>query len=117
MSACRARRDFVGEFLTLIGAFEANTWVALVATTGVILSAAYALYLYRRVIFGVLDKPSLLTIEDLTFREQLMLIPLLLLTVYYGVHPQPILDASGASVEALLHGMQHALGATKAAAL
>ena len=51
---------FVGEFLTLIGAFQANTWVAFLATTGVILSAAYALYLYRRVIFGVLDKPSLL---------------------------------------------------------
>ena len=50
---------FVGEFLTLVGAFQANTWVALFATTGVILSAAYALYLYRRVIFGVLDKPDL----------------------------------------------------------
>ena len=50
---------FVGEFLTLIGAFQANTWVAFFATTGVILSAAYALYLYRRVIFGVLEKPSL----------------------------------------------------------
>ncbi len=50
---------FVGEFLTLVGAFQANTWVALFATTGVILSAAYALYLYRRVIFGVLDKPTL----------------------------------------------------------
>jgi NADH-quinone oxidoreductase subunit M len=108
---------FVGEFLTLIGAFQANTWVALVATTGVILSAAYALYLYRRVIFGALEKPNLLTIEDLTYREHFLLIPLLLLTVYFGVHPQPILDASGASVEALLHGMQHALAPAKAAAL
>jgi len=108
---------FVGEFLTLIGAFQSNTWVALVATTGVILSAAYALYLYRRVIFGALEKPNLLTIEDLTVREQAMLIPLLLLTIYFGVHPQPILDASGASVEALLHGMQHALAPAKAAAL
>ena len=108
---------FVGEFLTLVGAFQANTWVALAATTGVILSAAYALYLYRRVIFGALDKPNLLTIEDLTYREQAMLIPLLLLTIYFGVHPQPILDASSASVEALLHGMQHALYPAKAAAL
>jgi NADH-quinone oxidoreductase subunit M len=108
---------FVGEFLTLIGAFQANTWVALGATTGVILSAAYALYLYRRVIFGALEKSNLLTIEDLTFREQALLIPLLLLTIYFGVHPQPILDASGASVEALLHGMQHALAPAKAAAL
>ena len=108
---------FVGEFLTLIGAFQANTWVAFFATTGVILSAAYALYLYRRVIFGVLEKPALLTIEDLTVREQICLVPLLLLTIYYGVHPQPILDASGASVEALLQGMQHALGLTKTAGL
>ncbi len=54
MSAFPALSGFVGEFLTLIGAFEANTWVAFFATTGVILSAAYALWLYRRIIFGVL---------------------------------------------------------------
>jgi NADH-quinone oxidoreductase subunit M len=108
---------FVGEFLTLIGAFQANTWVALLATTGVILSAAYALYLYRRVIFGVLHKSSLLTIEDVTVREQLTLIPLLLLTLYFGVHPQPILDASAASVEQLLQGMQHAVAAVHTAGL
>jgi NADH-quinone oxidoreductase subunit M len=108
---------FVGEFLTLIGAFQANTWVALFATTGVILSAAYALYLYRRVILGVLEKPTLLTIEDVSFREQLMLIPLLLLTIYYGVHPQPILNASAASVEQLLQGMQHAAAAIHTAGL
>ena len=60
---------FVGEFLTMLGAFEANTWVALFATTGVILSAAYALYLYRRVIFGVIEKPNLMTIADLNWRE------------------------------------------------
>ncbi|HEX4369746.1 MAG TPA: NADH-quinone oxidoreductase subunit M, partial [Rhizomicrobium sp.] len=76
---------FIGEFLTLIGTFQVNTWVAFFATTGVILSAGYALYLYRRVIFGELEKPQLLTMTDLTFREQLLLIPLLLLTIYYGV--------------------------------
>jgi NADH-quinone oxidoreductase subunit M len=102
---------FVGEFLTLIGAFQSNTWVALFATTGVILSAAYALYLYRRVIFGVLDKPALLNIEDLSWREAFCLVPLLLLTIYYGVHPQPILDASAASVEQVLQGVQHAAAA------
>ena len=59
MSACPAPRGFVGEFLTLIGAFRVNTWVAFFATTGVILSAAYALWLYRRVIFGELEKPAL----------------------------------------------------------
>jgi NADH-quinone oxidoreductase subunit M len=108
---------FVGEFLTLIGAFQSNTWVAFFATTGVILSAAYALYLYRRVIFGVLEKPALLTLEDITLREQFCLVPLLLLTIYYGVHPQPILDASAASVEQLLQGVQHAVAAVRTAGL
>jgi NADH-quinone oxidoreductase subunit M len=108
---------FVGEFLTLIGAFEANTWVALFATTGVILSACYALYVYRRVIFGVLDKPQLLSIQDMSAREMFCLIPLLLLTIYYGVHPQPILTASAASIEQLLQGMQHAMAAVKTAGM
>ncbi len=96
---------FVGEFLTLIGAFQASSWVAFAATFGVILSAAYALYLYRRVIFGVLDKPSLAGIADLNGREIAILAPLLILVLYYGVHPQPILDASSASIEALLKSM------------
>jgi len=108
---------FVGEFLTLIGAFQANTWVAFFATTGVILSAAYALYLYRRVIFGVLEKPNLMAIADLNWREIVTLGPLLLLTVYYGVHPQPIIDVSAASIDALLQGFNHAVAATKTAAL
>ncbi len=108
---------FVGEFLTLIGAFQANTWVAFFATTGVIFSAAYALYLYRRVIFGALEKPTLLTIQDVTFREQVILVPLLLLTVFFGVHPQPILNASAASVELLLQGVQHAAAAVRTAGL
>ena len=60
---------FVGEFLTLVGAFKANTWVAFLATIGVILSAAYALYLYRRMIFGPLEKPSLRNITDMSYRE------------------------------------------------
>ena len=105
---------FIGEFLTLIGVFQTNTWVALLATTGVILSAAYALYLYRRTQFGELEKPALLTLTDLTVREQFCLIPLLLLTIYYGVHPQPILDTSAASVELLLQGVRHAAAATTA---
>ncbi|HXT07634.1 MAG TPA: NADH-quinone oxidoreductase subunit M [Roseiarcus sp.] len=108
---------FVGEFLTLIGAFQANTWVALFATTGIILSACYALYLYRAIVFGALDKPTLLTIQDVSFREQLFLVPLLLLIVYFGVHPQPILDASAASVEQLLQGVQHAAAAVRTAGL
>ncbi|MBA5839234.1 NADH-quinone oxidoreductase subunit M, partial [Morganella morganii] len=64
---------FVGELLTLLGAFRANTWVALFAASGVILSAAYALWLYRRVIFGPLDKESLKALLDLSGREKVIL--------------------------------------------
>jgi NADH-quinone oxidoreductase subunit M len=108
---------FVGEFLTLIGTFPVNTWVAFFATTGVILSAAYALYLYRRIIFGVIEKPNLMTIADLSAREIAILAPLVILTIYYGVHPQPILDASAASVDALIKGFDQALAVTKTAGI
>jgi NADH-quinone oxidoreductase subunit M len=108
---------FVGEFLTLLGAFGANTWVALFATTGVILSAAYALYLYRRIVFGVFDKPALQGITDLNAREIALFAPLVLLTIYYGVHPGPILDACAASVDLLVRNYDTALAATKTAAL
>ncbi len=108
---------FVGEFLTLLGAFRANPWVALFATSGVILSACYALYLYRRVVFGTLDKPSLAGMKDLDRREMAMLIPLVVLTIWYGVKPGAILDASAASIELLIKNYDAALVATKAAAI
>ena len=103
---------FVGEFLTLVGAFQSNTWVAFFATTGVILSAAYALYLYRRVVFGVIEKSNLKAIADLSPREIATLLPLGLLVLYYGVHPQPVIDASSASIDALLRGVAQAVTAT-----
>ncbi len=93
---------FIGEFLTLLGTFRVNSNVTLFATIGVILSAAYALYLYRRVVFGVLDKDNLKGILDLNGREVALLVPLVLLTILYGVHPAPILDSSSASVSALI---------------
>jgi NADH-quinone oxidoreductase subunit M len=108
---------FIGEFLTLIGAFQANSWVGLFATTGIIFSACYALYLYRRIIFGVLDKPSLSAIADLSPREIACLAPLFVLTIYFGVHPQPIIDASAASIDALVTGFNHAIQTTKTAGL
>ncbi len=108
---------FVGEFLTLIGTFQANNLVAFFASFGVILSAAYALYLYRRVIFGVIEKANLRTIVDLAPREIATLLPLGLLVVYYGVHPQPIIDASAASIDSLLRGFEQAVAATKTAGL
>jgi NADH-quinone oxidoreductase subunit M len=85
---------FVGEFLTLLGAFKANTWVAFFATTGVILSAAYALWLYRRVVFGTLTKDSLKGMLDLSGREKAILYPLVVLTIFFGVYPAPVFDAA-----------------------
>jgi NADH-quinone oxidoreductase subunit M len=93
---------FVGEFLTLTGAFRTNTWVALFATSGIILSAAYALWLYRRVIFGKLEKPSLANILDLSPREVAILAPLVILTVLFGVYPKPLMDPTTASVNKLI---------------
>ena len=100
---------FVGEFLTLLGAFRANTWVAFFATTGVILSAGYALWLYARVIFGKLEKPSLMAIEDMGPRELAIMLPLVVLTLWYGIQPNAILDVFAAPTEALLKSTHAAL--------
>jgi NADH-quinone oxidoreductase subunit M len=99
---------FVGEFLTLLSAFKVNTWVAILATSGVILSAAYALYLYRRVIFGVLEKASLKSLLDLSPREVVILAPLVLLTIFYGIYPAPVLDVTATSVKNLVQNYQAA---------
>ena len=106
---------FVGEFLTLIGTFRINTWVATLATIGTILSAAYALWLYRKVIFGRLEKPSLFNIKDIGWREMVVLAPLVILTIVFGVYPKPVLDVSAASVTQLIDNYQHALSPVKAA--
>ncbi|MDF1802826.1 NADH-quinone oxidoreductase subunit M [Thalassovita sp.] len=100
---------FVGEFLTLMGIFQANTWVAAVATSGVILSAAYALWLYRRVVFGDLIKESLKTIGDMTAREKAIFAPLVVMTLLLGVYPSLVTDIIGPSVEALVHNYDMAL--------
>jgi NADH-quinone oxidoreductase subunit M len=107
---------FVGEFLTLIGTFRINTWVATLATVGTILSAAYALWLYRKVILGKLEKPSLFNIKDLGWREITIFVPLIVLTIVIGVYPKPILDFSSASVTQLIDNYQHALAAAQTAA-
>jgi NADH-quinone oxidoreductase subunit M len=93
---------FVGEFLTLMGIFQVNTWVAAVATTGVILSAAYALWLYRRVVMGDLIKESLKSITDMTGRERVIFAPLVVMTILLGVYPSLVTDIIGPSVEALV---------------
>jgi NADH-quinone oxidoreductase subunit M len=102
---------FIGEFLSLAGAFRVNTWVAFIAATGMILSAAYALYLYRRVIFGVLDKDSLKSILDLSVREIAIFAPLVVLAIFFGFYPAPIMNVTAASVDQLLANYQAALSA------
>lgn len=106
---------FVGEFLTLLGAFEVNTWVALFATTGIILSAGYALWLYRRIIFGTITNPALKAIKDLSWREVAVMVPLILITIFFGFHPNPILDVSAVSVEALISDFKASLAAAEQA--
>ncbi|MBW0004023.1 MAG: NADH-quinone oxidoreductase subunit M [Hyphomicrobiales bacterium] len=108
---------FIGEFLSLLGTFRANSWVAFFATFGVILSAAYALWLYRKIIFGKLVKPELMGMLDLSAREIWIMAPLAALVIFYGVRPGVVLDAFSAPTEALLKTTGLALGAVKSAAL
>jgi NADH-quinone oxidoreductase subunit M len=102
---------FVGEFLTLLGAFRVNTWVAFFATTGVILSACYALWLYRRVIFGELEKDSLKSILDLSRRELAIFAPLVVLAIGFGFYPAPVMNVTAAAVDNLIANYQAALSA------
>ncbi|MFO1207642.1 MAG: NADH-quinone oxidoreductase subunit M [Amaricoccus sp.] len=106
---------FVGEFLTLAGAFQVSTWVAFFAATGVIFSACYALWLYRRVVFGELVKESLKTIQDMSRREKALFVPLIAAMILLGVYPAYVLDTIGASVGALIDQTHTALAAAHAA--
>ncbi|MGB7262744.1 MAG: NADH-quinone oxidoreductase subunit M [Albidovulum sp.] len=108
---------FVGEFLTLVGIFQVNTWVAAVATSGVILSAAYALWLYRRVVMGDLIKEALRSITDLTTREKAIFAPLVAMTLLLGVYPSLVTDMIGPSVSALVSDYHAAIPASDAAKL
>jgi NADH-quinone oxidoreductase subunit M len=105
---------FVGEFLVLVGAFKANTWVAALAATGLILGAAYMLYLYRRVIFGSLTKDSLAAIKDMSLREVAIFAPLIVLVILMGVYPAPFLDIMHVSVANMITNIEFALNASAA---
>ena len=101
---------FVGEILTMTGAYEASTWAAIVAATGVILSAVYALSLYRRVVFGELTNPALAEIKDLDWREVAIFAPLILGTLYLGIYPAAVFDITQASVDNLVAVYRAATG-------
>lgn len=106
---------FVGEFLTLMGTFQKNTWVAAVAATGVIFSAGYALWLYRRVVFGDLIRESLKSITDMDSRERLVFAPLIVMTILLGVYPSLVTDIIGPSTAALVSNFDSALAAADTA--
>ena len=105
---------FIGEFLVLVGAFKVNPWVAALAATGLILGAAYMLYLYRRVIFGSLTKENLMTIADMNGREIAVFAPLVVLVIFMGIYPAPFLDIMHVSVSNLLGQVETALNAGSA---
>ncbi|KAA3449134.1 NADH-quinone oxidoreductase subunit M [Mesorhizobium sp. SARCC-RB16n] len=107
---------FVGEFLTMLGVFRVNTWVAFFAATGVILSAAYALWLYRRVIFGALTKDSLKGLLDLSTREKAIIYPLVVLVIFFGVYPAPVFNATAQSVKSLVTNVTASIGTAQTAA-
>ena len=102
---------FIGEFLTMAGAFKTNSWIAFFAATGVILSAAYGLRLYRQVMYGKLVKPELADITDVDRREFAMLGVLMLFALYLGVNPSPALRVFAPAVDILIGNYNSALAA------
>ncbi len=104
---------FVGEFLILVGAYQVSTWTAFFATTGVILGAAYSLWLYRRVVFGELVKDDLKNIMDVNKRELAIFIPLIAVAMWIGIYPEPFLDVMHVSVTNLMEQHQLALDASQ----
>ena len=103
---------FVGEFMVLVGAFKVNFWVSFLGSTGMILGAAYALWLYRRIIFGSITRDDLRSILDLTPREVAIFVPLVILTVWMGVYPSSFTQFFDASVGAMVDGHVAALAST-----
>jgi NADH-quinone oxidoreductase subunit M len=101
---------FVGEILSMTGAYQASTWTAILAATGVILSAVYMLTLYRRVVFGTIENPKLATITDLETREVAIFAPLMIATLYLGVQPNSVFNLTSASVDQLVRVYQAAIG-------
>jgi len=101
---------FIGEITTMTGAYHVSTWTAVVAASGVIFSAVYALSLYRRVVFGELTNPKLADITDLDWREVAIFAPLIAMTLYLGVYPAAVFDLTQASVDSLAAAYQAAIG-------
>jgi len=99
----------------ILGAFQVNTWVAALMSTGLILGAAYMLFLYRRIIFGKLEKEDVKAMQDMTGREVLMFAPLVVLVLWMGLYPMPFLDMMSVSVDNLIANFETARAAADAA--
>ena len=93
---------FIGEFLILIGAFKKSFLVAAIASIGVILSAAYMLWLYKRVVFGEIQKNEIKKMPDLNKSEIFILSSLVLPIILFGFYPEPLLNTTETSVENLI---------------
>jgi NADH-quinone oxidoreductase subunit M len=102
---------FVGEILSMTGGYRASTWTAILAATGMILSAVYMLTLYRRVVFGTIENPKLETITDLEWREVAVFAPLIVATLFMGVQPNSVFNLTASSVDQLVRVYQAAIGA------
>jgi NADH-quinone oxidoreductase subunit M len=103
---------FVGEFLVLVGAFKVNFWLSLLGSLGMILGAAYMLYLYRRIIFGKITKDDLKSILDLSPREIAIFAPLMLLTLWMGVYPTSFTSFFDATTGAMVQSHEQAMRLT-----
>ena len=101
---------FVGEFLVIIGSFKVSTFIAIGAASGIIFSAIYMLYLYKRIIFGKISNEKLNDILDLDIREKLILIPLVLSVLLIGIFPNIFLDPMRQSIEIIISNYEIANG-------
>jgi NADH-quinone oxidoreductase subunit M len=96
---------FIGEILVLIGAFKFNYWITFFAAIGVILSACYSLWLYRRVVFGEIINDQIKSLKDLNKNEYLILTPLLIMILILGFYPALLLDLISSSAEKVSDNM------------
>jgi NADH-quinone oxidoreductase subunit M len=108
---------FIGEFLVMVGVFKTSTWVAFFITTGIILGAAYMLWLYRRVIFGKLEKDDVKAMLDLSPREIAIFVPLILIVLWMGIYPASFTSITGPAIDQLISNYEVAIGPTQPGSL
>jgi len=102
---------FVGEFLVLVGAWQASTWLAFFTATGLVLGATYMLWLYRRVVFGKAEKAEVIALKPMDNREIFIFIPLSALVLWYGVFPTGLLDLMQPSILTVIDQVAAAMAA------